>query len=105
MTYLLEYGSYTLPAGLYPADPSASRAVTSAKIPRADGARIPTAFLDKRVMEVFANDGEAAIFTTVDAGANDLAIEAFATGGGARLEGARVWPMRPARLTLDRYRV
>ena len=58
-------------------------------------------FLDKRVLEVYANDGEAAIFTTVDPDA-DMAIQAFARGGAARLESARVWPLRAARMTLDR---
>lgn len=41
--------------------------------------------LDKRVLEVYANDGECALFTTVDARPEDIAAEAFAEGGQARL--------------------
>jgi hypothetical protein len=54
-------------------------------------------------LEVYANDGAAAIFTTVDAG--DPKVEAFARGGGARLESCRVWPLRPARLSLEHFKV
>jgi sucrose-6-phosphate hydrolase SacC (GH32 family) len=61
-------------------------------------------FLDKRVVEVYANDGEAAIFTTVDAGLNDLGIEVFANGGAAKLESLTAWPLRPARFSLERFK-
>jgi len=60
-------------------------------------------FLDRRVLEIYANDGAAAIFTTVDAG--DPKVETLARGGGARLESCRVWPLRPARLSLERFKV
>jgi beta-fructofuranosidase len=62
-------------------------------------------FLDKRVMEVYANDGEAAIFTTVDAGPEDLSIEAFAKGGPGKLEGLKAWTLKPAKFSLDRFRL
>jgi sucrose-6-phosphate hydrolase SacC (GH32 family) len=62
-------------------------------------------FLDKRAMEVYANDGQAAIFTNVDAGPRDLAIAAFARGGKARLESLRAWPMKAAEFNLDRYKL
>lgn len=62
-------------------------------------------FLDKRVVEVYANDGAVALFTTVDASSRNLQVEAFAQGGSARLESLRMWPMKPARFSLDRYRV
>jgi beta-fructofuranosidase len=62
-------------------------------------------FLDRRVMEVYANDGQAAIFTTVDGAGGDRKIEAFARGGAGRLEECRVWPMKAALMTLDRFKV
>jgi sucrose-6-phosphate hydrolase SacC (GH32 family) len=62
-------------------------------------------FLDRRVMEVYANDGQAAIFTTVDGSAGDRRVEAFAHGGAGRLEDCRVWPMKAARMSLDRFKV
>ncbi len=61
-------------------------------------------FLDKCVAEAYANDGAAAIFTTVDAGPNDLGIEAYAEGGTARLDSFQAWPLKPARFSLDRFR-
>ncbi len=61
-------------------------------------------FLDRRVIEVFANDGQAAIFTTSEAaGTRDRRIEAFARGGVAHLEDCRVWPMKPAQMSMDRF--
>jgi beta-fructofuranosidase len=77
-------------------------------------------FLDKRVVEVYVNDGEAAVYTTVDAPAGNTAITAVSqqsagrgrAGGGApggaplaapRIEGLTVWPMRPARFSLEHF--
>jgi beta-fructofuranosidase len=54
-------------------------------------------FLDKCVVEAYANDGAAAIFSTVAAEPQDLGVEVFATGGTAKLESLTVWPLRPAR--------
>ena len=62
-------------------------------------------YLDKRVIEVYVNDGDAAIFTTVDGGPNDLAIEAFAKGGNARLDSLTAWPLKPARFSLEGFNV
>ena len=62
-------------------------------------------FLDKRVMEIYANDGDAAIFTTVDAAVNDTTIVAFARGGAGRLESLKAWPLKPARFSLDRFTI
>ena len=61
-------------------------------------------FLDKRVLEVYANDGEAAIFTTIDGAETDLGIEAFAKDGAARLESLTAWPLKLARFSLDRFK-
>ena len=81
-------------------------------------------FLDKRCIEVYANDGVAAIYNPIDAGRNDLAIAVFgqpapARGGFAlppgapnrpapvppRLESLKIWPMKPARFSMDHFRV
>ena len=61
-------------------------------------------FLDKRAVEVYANDGEAAIFTTTDAPPENTGLEVFATGGAARLLFLRSWTLKPAGFSLDRFR-
>jgi sucrose-6-phosphate hydrolase SacC (GH32 family) len=62
-------------------------------------------FLDRGVVEAFANDGMAAIFAPVHAGPADLAVEVFARGGKARLDSLRAWPLKPARMSLERFHV
>jgi len=82
-------------------------------------------FLDKRVVEVYVNNGEVALFATIDAGPQDLGVafvstQAPARGGGAaqgggrgaaapampaRLESLKAWPMKPATFNLDRFHV
>jgi len=62
-------------------------------------------FLDKRVMQVYAGDGAAAIFKAVTAAPSDLSVEAFAAGGAAQLVSLKAWLMRPASFSLDRYKV
>jgi beta-fructofuranosidase len=78
-------------------------------------------FLDKRTVEVYVDVGLAAVYTTVDAGLRDLGIAAFAqtpAGRGglpgppgntssrpSRLESMRIWPMKPARMNMDRFRI
>ena len=79
-------------------------------------------FLDKRVVEVYVNDGEAAMYSTVDAQSGDMAIAAVSqratgrgrTGGGPpgsapavepRIEGLTVWPMKLARFSFDNFRL
>jgi beta-fructofuranosidase len=78
-------------------------------------------FLDKRAVEVYVDDGVAAVYTTVDAGPRDLGIAAFAqtpAGRGGppgpagntparpvRLDSMRIWPMKPARMSMDRFHV
>lgn len=75
-------------------------------------------FADKRVIEVFVNDGEAAIFSTIEpvAGRGVAAIaqappaRAAGFGGGrgggptgnARVENMRFWPMKAARFDSTR---
>jgi beta-fructofuranosidase len=76
-------------------------------------------FLDKRVIEVYVNDGEAALYSTIDAGAQDLDIAVVANapagrgfGGGrggptgpARLQSCRAWQMKAADFSLTRFKV
>jgi len=77
-------------------------------------------FLDKRVIEVYVNDGEAAIYGTIDAGPQDLGVAVVANapagrgfGGGrgaapsgpARLHSLRAWPLKPADFDLTRFAV
>jgi len=79
-------------------------------------------FLDKRVIEVYVNDGEAAIYSTVDAPTSDTATAAVsqqavgrarsggsppggAAAAGPRIEGLTVWPLKPARFSVDRLRL
>jgi beta-fructofuranosidase len=60
-------------------------------------------FLDKGVVEAFANEGAAAIFAPLQAGPADLGVEVFARGGKARLDSLRAWPLKPARMSLERF--
>jgi beta-fructofuranosidase len=62
-------------------------------------------FLDKRVIEAYVNDGAVAIFSVVDAGPEDLGVEAFASGGTARLVSLKAWPLKPAAFSLERFRI
>jgi beta-fructofuranosidase len=77
-------------------------------------------FLDKRVVEVYVNDGEAALYATVDASPQDLGIFAVsqaapARGRGpgpapaapapARIDSLRSWPLKAATFTLDKFHV
>jgi beta-fructofuranosidase len=62
-------------------------------------------FLDKGVVEAYANEGMAAIFAPLRAGPADLAVEVFARGGKAHLDSLRVWPMKAARMSLERFHV
>jgi hypothetical protein len=61
-------------------------------------------FLDKRVLEVYANDGLAALYGTTDAGRNDLGIAASARGDGAELTAVKGWHLKPAEFGLSRFR-
>jgi beta-fructofuranosidase len=79
-------------------------------------------FLDKRVVEVYVNDGEAAVYGTVEASPSSTAVAAVsaqaaanarpaggpggsAAGGTPRVEGLTAWPLSPARFDLDRVRL
>ena len=62
-------------------------------------------FLDKCVVEAFANDGTAAIFAPLHAAPADLGVEVFARGGKAHLDSLRAWPLTPARMSLERFHV
>ncbi len=62
-------------------------------------------FLDKRVLEVYANDGMAALYGTTDAGRDDLGIAASARGDGAELTSIKGWHMKPAEFDLSRFKL
>jgi sucrose-6-phosphate hydrolase SacC (GH32 family) len=49
-------------------------------------------FLDKSVLEVYAND-RACVTRVIQAGKDDLGVEAFATGGTARLQALECWQL------------
>jgi beta-fructofuranosidase len=62
-------------------------------------------FLDKRVFEVYANDGQAALYGITDAGRDDLGIAASARGDGAKLTSVQAWHLQPAQFDLSRFRI
>lgn len=62
-------------------------------------------FLDKRVVEVYVNDGFAAIYGTVNAGPQDLAVASFARGEGAQLAVGKAWPLKAAEFSLEHFRI
>ena len=62
-------------------------------------------FLDKRVFEVYADDGIAALYAITDADPDDLDIAASANGEGAELSAVQAWPLKPAEFDLTRFRI
>ena len=58
--------------------------------------------LDKRVLEVFSNNGASAIFQTVDAWSGPAEVELFARGKAA-FSAIRLWKMKPAAMDLSRF--
>lgn len=62
-------------------------------------------FLDKRVFEVYANDGEAALYGITEAGRDDLGVAAAARAGSAQLRVLRGWHLKPAEFDLGRFRI
>jgi sucrose-6-phosphate hydrolase SacC (GH32 family) len=50
-------------------------------------------FLDKSLLEVYANDG-VCVTRVIDAAGDHLGVEAFAQGGGAKLATLEVWPLK-----------
>jgi sucrose-6-phosphate hydrolase SacC (GH32 family) len=69
-----------LPIALAPSfDKDETTIVSGGAVLSADGRpRLIYTSIGKHDPEVFANEGQAAIFTTMDAGPEDVAIEAFA---------------------------
>jgi len=68
-------------------------------------------FLDKRCIEVYANDGAATVYNWVDAGDDAQGIAVFGQAGGRgtpvppRLESLKVWPIKPAQFNMDRFHI
>ncbi|HWR14942.1 MAG TPA: glycoside hydrolase family 32 protein [Terriglobales bacterium] len=74
-------------------------------------------FLDKRCVEVFVNDGTTALYNWFEAAPNDLEVAVFGQPAklppflaskrplppAPRLESLTVWPMKPAKFSLDRF--
>ena len=55
-------------------------------------------FVDKSVIEVYANDGQAALYTQLAPGAGELTCSLPPNVTG------RAWPMKPARLSLEHFK-
>jgi beta-fructofuranosidase len=51
-------------------------------------------FLDRSVLEVFANDGRACVTRVIYPEEQDMGIELFANGGLAKVESIDVWQMK-----------
>ena len=68
-------------------------------------------FLDKRVIEVYVNDGVAAVYNPIDAGQHDLGIAVFGQPGAGRgaggvpprLESLKIWPLKGARFSMEHF--
>lgn len=91
-------------------------------IPPADQYKLRI-FLDKRCIEVFANDGIAAVYNYIDAPITDTGIAVFGQpatlprypGGKLppgftapqppRLQSLKIWPMNPATFSLEHFHV
>jgi hypothetical protein len=71
--------------------------VAGTKVPLAD-VRQPKLslrlFLDKSVLEVYANDGRACVTRVVDAEEQDEGIELFASGGDAKVKSFEIWHLK-----------
>ena len=96
------------PAGEVPVLIESDGTVLAGKVRKTIGIGQPVKlriFLDKRVMEVYANDGAAAVFTTVDARPEELSVELFSTGGPGKLEWFKAWTLKPAKFNLDRFKL
>ena len=53
-------------------------------------------FVDKSVVEIFANDRQAIGRRVYPARADSLGVALFATGGSARVKSVRAWEMMPS---------
>jgi beta-fructofuranosidase len=60
-------------------------------------------FLDRRVVEVFTDDGLVGLATIVNADRESLGIECFALDGSAEFHSFELWPMSPARFSLEHF--
>ncbi|WP_422928178.1 glycoside hydrolase family 32 protein [Singulisphaera sp. PoT] len=52
-------------------------------------------YLDRSVVEVYADGGRVAVTRVVDAGESDLGVAAFAEGRGATLQSLDTWQLKP----------
>lgn len=58
-------------------------------------------FLDRSSIEVFANDGQVTIADTIFPAQDSLKVELFSQGGSVQMEILDLYPMRPAKFTVD----
>jgi len=66
-------------------------------------------FVDRGCLEVYVNDGFAALYSPVAAAPRDQGIAVFGRAGGprgaaARLESFRAWPLRGAKFDVSRFK-
>lgn len=62
-------------------------------------------FLDRRVVEVFTEDGLVGLATVVNADRESLGIECFVPDGSAEFHSFEMWPMSPARFSMEHFEV
>ena len=62
-------------------------------------------FLDKRVFEVYVNEGQAAVYAIAGAQKSDTGVAAYARGRESQLSAIRAWPLKPAVFSMEYFRV
>jgi sucrose-6-phosphate hydrolase SacC (GH32 family) len=60
-------------------------------------------FLDKRLMEVYANDGAGAMLIALAGEPADQGVELLARNGTATLRSLQAWNMKPATFSLEHF--
>jgi fructan beta-fructosidase len=65
-------------------------------VPLQEGKLRLHAFLDKSILEVYANDGAVVLTTQLFPAANHDGIVFFSEKGLTRIQSVKVWPLRSA---------
>jgi fructan beta-fructosidase len=68
--------------------------LASARVPLQEGKLRLHIFLDKSIMEVFANDGSTVLTAQLFPGSGHDGIEFFSENGATRIPAAKVWPLK-----------
>jgi hypothetical protein len=92
MARSLAFGSYTFPAGFWLAEDPSARLLPASKLPRADGARTQTAYMDARRFVVRGGFRQGVI------GGSDIATSLDSLRAGLAVVNAAFYPARD-----DRY--